>query len=86
MKKLKCIYSILMKLDQREKIVQSDFDIDKEEWGDIAELILDEGLAKGISVTKGGQGNKVQSVWYDNAKITLDGLRFLEDNDAYSLK
>jgi hypothetical protein len=84
MKKIKVIYSILTKLDQGEKVIQSDFEIEKEEWGDIADLIKDEGLAKGITVTRGGQGNKVLLVWYDNAKITLNGLRFLEENDAYS--
>ena len=84
MKKLKVIYSILRKLEKGEQVKQSDFDLTKEEWGDIADIILNEGLAKEISVIRGGQGNKVQIVFYEKAKITLDGLRFLEENDAYS--
>lgn len=76
------ILEILKCLRDNKAPSREDFGIELEPWGEIAELIRDEGFAKSINVNRGGQGNKVLLVWYSNAKITLDGLEYIENNNT----
>lgn len=64
MKRRNAIYKHSKKLDKGEQVKQCDFEIDltREEWRDIVHIILEKGLAKGVPLIKGEQGNKVQIV------------------------
>ncbi len=84
MNKLKVMYLILQQLNLGKEILREHYDVSNEEWVVIAEMLNDEGLAKNIKLTRGGRGNKVLIVWYDQAQITLAGLNFLEENNALS--
>lgn len=57
---------------------QKDYDLDKEQWGEVAEIIRDANLAEGVTVQRGGIGNKVVFAWYSNPRITLTGLEYLK--------
>ncbi|MGE1166341.1 YjcQ family protein [Peribacillus simplex] len=82
MEKLRLMYKILSEIDKGVEVSKGNYEVSNDLWGEIAEILLDEGLANGISVTRGGRGNKVLIVWYKGATITLKGLMFLKDNDA----
>lgn len=82
MNRKKIIYSILKELEQGNEPQRTDYDLDLEQWGELAELIRDEGLAENISVTRAGLGNKVMMVWYKPIKITMKGLDYLEENSG----
>ena len=44
--------------------------------------VMDEGLIKNASISRGGIGNKAQAVFLNNARVTLKGLDYLQDNSA----
>lgn len=78
MDRIKFITFILKALQDGKEPKQADYELDLEQWGEIAELIRDEGYAKNISIQRAGFGLKVVYAWYDKAKITMDGIKFLE--------
>lgn len=82
MDRKKLIYSILKELEQGNEPKQSDYELELEQWGELAELIRDEGYAKNVTVQRGGLGNKVVYAWLDKAQITIKGLDYLEENSA----
>lgn len=80
MDRKKLIYSILKELEQGNEPKQSDYELELEQWGELAELIRDEGYAKNVTVQRAGQGNRVIYAWYSSAKITMKGIEYLEEN------
>lgn len=80
MNRKKIIFSILKEIQKGNEPNREYYELDKEQWGEIAELIRDEGFAKDIQVTRAGIGNKVHLVWYSSAKITIKGMDYLEEN------
>ena len=62
----------------------SDYEISKDEFGDLIEIIDNEDLIKGASVLRGGIVNHVQAVLLQSAKITMKGLDYLEENSTLS--
>lgn len=82
MNRKKLIYSILKELEQGNEPKQKDYELDLEQWGEIAELIRDEGYAKGIGVQYADA--TVYYVSFDSAKIAMKGIEFLEENSALS--
>jgi hypothetical protein len=84
MDRKKLIYSILKEIEQGNVPKQSDFDLELEQWGELAELIRDEEFTKNVTVQRGGIGNKVVYAWLDRAKITLKGIEFLEQNSVFA--
>ncbi|MDM5249639.1 YjcQ family protein [Lysinibacillus sp. G4S2] len=82
MNRKKLIYSILKELEQGNEPKKMDYDLDFEQWGEIAVLIKDEGYAKSIGVQYAD--NTVYYVSFGSAKITMKGIEFLEENNAWS--
>ncbi len=82
MDKEKIIYSVVKRIDKGEGIKHSDYEIDIKDFGDIVDMIIDEGLIKGADVRRGGQGNHALAVFLKDAKITMKGLRFLKEESA----
>lgn len=56
----------------------SDYDVDPQQWGELAELIKDNGFAEGVFVQRGGIGNKVVYTIFKNPKVTLKGINYLK--------
>lgn len=73
---------ILKRLRDGKEVKYSDLGIDLKVFGEISEMILDEGFAKGIRLQRGGQGGNFAYVWYSSAKITINGLNYIELNDT----
>lgn len=84
MNRKKLVYSILRELEQGNKPKRADYELDLEQWGELAELIRDEEYAKSVIVQRAGIGNKVVSAWYTSAKITMKGVEYLEENSFLS--
>lgn len=82
MNRKKIIYSILKELEQGNEPKRSDYELNDEQWGEIAVLIKDEGYAKNIMVLYAD--NTVYNVGYHSAKITMKGIEFLEENSTLS--
>lgn len=82
MNRKKLMYSILKELEQGNEPKRDDYELDLEIWGELAELIRDEGYAKNVTVQRAGKGNKIVYAWYSSAKITMKGIAFLEENSA----
>jgi hypothetical protein len=84
MNRKKLIYSILKELEQGNEPKREDYDLELEQWGELAELIRDEGYANHVKVQRAGMGNKVIYAWFSSAKITIKGLDFLEENSTWA--
>lgn len=74
----KYIIQVLKTIEEGNIPAREDYDLTNEQWGEVAETILDTNLADGVSVSRGGQGNKVLIAWYENATLTNPGRLFLE--------
>lgn len=82
MNRKKLLYSVLMEINQDNEPKQDDYELTDEQWGELAQLLKDEGLAKGISVFYAD--DIAYAVLYSSAKITLKGIEFLESNSAWA--
>ncbi|MGD6815486.1 YjcQ family protein [Metabacillus sp. 113a] len=82
MDRRKLLYSILKELQDGNEPKQTDYELDNEQWGEMLELIRDEGYAKSVTVQRGGIGNPVVYAWLNKAKITFKGIEYLEANNA----
>lgn len=80
MNRKKLIFKILKELQDGQEPKQVDNELDLQQWGEIAELIKGEGLAKGINVLYGD--DEVQYVEFSSPKITMKGIEFLEENSV----
>jgi hypothetical protein len=81
----KVIISLLAELrndDEEKKPHWDDYGISKEKFASIVDMMMDEGLIKNASISRGGIGNKAQAVFLNNARVTLKGLDYLQDNSA----
>lgn len=74
------IYSILKGIQSGPEPKQEDYSLDKEQWGVLLEFIQNEGYAKDIIVSRGGQGNRVLVTWLNTAKLTSKGEAYLQTN------
>lgn len=84
MNRKKIIYSILKEIEKGNEPKREIFDLKLEEWGEIAEIIRDEGLLEGVIVQRAGIGSKVIYAWFSDARITMKGINFLEENNGLS--
>ncbi|WP_110067111.1 YjcQ family protein [Cytobacillus oceanisediminis] len=82
MNRKKLLYSILKEIEQGNEPKQSDYELDDEQWGELAELIRSEGFARNIMIQYAD--DTVYYVGYHSAKITMSGLEFLEENNAFT--
>lgn len=55
-----------------------DFDIDKEMFGEIVEMMQNNGLISGAKIARSGLENRVAVVSLHNAEVELKGLNFLK--------
>jgi hypothetical protein len=76
----KLIYSILKEIEQGNEPKTEDYELEFEQWGEIAKLIRDEGLAKGVGILYAD--DTVYAVILSSAQITLKGIEFIEQNSA----
>ena len=79
---LKIVISLLREFLDGNKPTAYDYDISGEEYWNIVESMQDEGLIKGVSVVRAGQGNKVQIGFLDDTKVTIKGIEYLNKNSA----
>ena len=80
MDKKQLIYKILEGLNNGVEPKFNDYDVDKDTFGDVVELMQNEGLISGATVTRGGMGSKVMIVFLNHAKVEMSGLNYLEEN------
>lgn len=81
----KVIYSILKEIKgNKSEPKAEDYGLETAEFGDIVDMMLDENLIKGASVSRGGGGNVALIVFLKDAKITIKGLDYLEDHSAWA--
>ena len=79
---LKIMLSLMKEIDDKNKPSAADYDITKEEFGDIIEMCQDAGYIKGANVVRGGQGNQVLAIILDTIKLTVKGYEYLRENSA----
>lgn len=72
------IYIVLSAIRENPKVKWDDLSFRKDDFFEILEIIDDEKLAKGIRFSR-GKNNKVLIAFYDDARLTLDGIRYLDD-------
>ena len=70
------VYKVLDALYKSTKVTHADVKMSKEDFNDALDIICDCNYAKNIRFSKGTM-NQILIAFYDNAKITLDGLHFL---------
>lgn len=74
------IIAVLKAVESGNEPNHNDYDVTKDEFGDVVEMTSNEGLLENATVQRGGIGNKVAFVHMKNAKITMRGLKYLEEN------
>lgn len=86
MSKRKIIYSILKELEAGKSEPRAiDYGISEAEFGDIVEMMEDDGLIKGSAMSRGGRGNEAKIVYLNTAKVTIiKGLGYLEENSKWA--
>ncbi|MGG1630064.1 YjcQ family protein [Rossellomorea sp. NRS-1567] len=82
MNRKKLIYSLLTEINQGNEPKRNDYELTFEQWGELALLLKDEGLAKGISVQYAD--DTVYAVFLSSSKITMKGIEFLESNSGWA--
>ncbi len=83
--KRKIIFSILKEIEKGEIEPKAEhYGISDAEFGDIVDMMEYEKLIKGSGVARGGRGNEARVVFLKGAKITLKGLEYLEENNAWA--
>ncbi|WP_394122231.1 YjcQ family protein [Planococcus donghaensis] len=82
MNRKKLIFSILKEIQEGKGLSRSDYSLDLKTWGELALLIKSEEYATGIAVAYGD--NEVAEVSMSSAKITMNGLNFLEENSVWA--
>lgn len=78
MNKKELIKEILKSIEKVNEPTFIDYDLTKEDFGNLVDLMVDENLIKDATVIRGGIGNKVQIVFLNTAKITMKGINYLE--------
>lgn len=78
----KILYSILKEVKDGNQPSRNDYGIELEDFGTIVEIAKSNGFIENAAVSRGGRGNKVQLVLLNNARITLNGLEYLEQNST----
>lgn len=70
------VYKVLDALYKNTRITSADVGMDKEDFNDALDMISDCNYAKNIKFSRGAK-NQILIAFYDNAKITMEGLHFL---------
>lgn len=83
MNRKRLIFSVLKEVEKCNYPNCSDYDVTKDQYGDIIDLMVSNNLISNASVVRGGRGNKVQIIFLNKAKITLEGLGYLEENSIW---
>lgn len=80
--KLKVMLSFMREINEGNIPDASDYALDNERFGSIIEACQDEGLIKGATITRAGQGNKVIIMWLEQVKLTVKGMEYLHEHSA----
>ncbi|MGE6205354.1 YjcQ family protein [Guptibacillus hwajinpoensis] len=80
MEKLELLCKFLKAVANEEHITANDLGIELEKFADVYEMAKKNGLISAPKVVRGGQGNKAIMVMSKDAKITFDGLHYLDKN------
>lgn len=84
MSKRKLIYNILNDIENnKSNPTEKDYELNINDFADIIDIMEEERLVKGSKVIRGGMNNDAQMVLLTRMKITLDGLKYLEENKNY---
>lgn len=76
----KILYSMLKEIKEGNNVNYNDFGITQEEFGCVIEIALDEKYIKNAMVLRNGIGNKVYAASVNDARLTLAGENYLEEN------
>ncbi|KPB06318.1 YjcQ family protein [Bacillus sp. CHD6a] len=78
----KLIYSILKEIEKGNEPKREDYGLEFEQWGELAELIRDCGFVRNLGVMYAN--DVVYIVSFSSAKITIQGLDYLEENSVFA--
>lgn len=73
-------YLILNALEKGKNASPEALNVEEEKWYEVIETLLDEGYIKGVTVKKDIIGNR--HVHLEDARITLQGATYLQENSA----
>lgn len=90
MDNFKVIYKVLkyleiaMDLDvvDRDEISHEKFGISEARWSRLIEMMYDNGYIDGVHIINYCGGESYPSIKFDNLRITLAGLEYLEENSV----
>ncbi|MGU3395010.1 YjcQ family protein [Priestia sp. D51] len=82
MDRKKLALEILKRIRDKQPMTTKELGVDLQFLAEVSEMVRDEGLAKNIHVTRGGQGNKALHISLSSAIITMAGLNYIEENDV----
>lgn len=80
----KKLYIVLNNIKENRNEIDNEIFPTKEEYGVIIESLIQKRYIEGANVVRAGQGNKIQFINIDNARITVDGASFLENYIEYT--
>lgn len=80
--KLKIMLSFMREINDGNMPSAKDYEITNKEFWEIIDACQDEGLIKGVSFSRGGQGNAILICFTDGVKLTVKGLEYLDEHSA----
>ncbi|MDW4528100.1 hypothetical protein R3398_17170 [Rossellomorea marisflavi] len=74
-------YQILKTISEGKEPHWLDLDLSKDEFGILIERLNEAAFLENATVTRGGQGYKVQFIHLKHSKVTNSGYKFIESYD-----
>ncbi|MDL0428702.1 YjcQ family protein [Bacillus sp. 4A_MP3] len=84
MDRRKLVYSILKEMDKGIEPRYTDYDADLQFFGEVVEMMQRKNLIENATVIRAGMGNPVKMTLLKHAKITFDGMEYLEQNNVWA--
>lgn len=77
----KLICRILMEFNMGNKnITEKTLDVEREEFTNALQFIVDENFAKDIKLLRGGEDNIIKHYIIANPRLTQNGIKYLENS------
>lgn len=82
MDRRKLVYNILKEIEKGNEPRYTDYDVELQFFGEVVEMMQGENLIENATVIRGGTGNPVKMTLLNHAKVTIDGMEYLEQNNV----
>jgi predicted nucleotide-binding protein len=80
----KKLYVVLKNIKENRNEIDNEIFPSVEDYGAIVESLTERKFIEGANIVRAGQGNKIQFINVENARITVDGTNFIDNYIEYT--